>query len=342
MTSIRVRGVNRVTAKGRTYYYHRATGKRIEADPNDAAKFAAEVAALDAAKPPKPEGKPGELGQVIVAYKRSPKWLELKPDTQKSYQRAFDALKSLDAMPVGTMTQADVLGIQERIYRKHRRWLANMVVKALSIVLGWAVPRGIVTTNVAKGVLMIRRRTGEVANKAWTPKEADILLKRASGGLRKAIALAYFAGFRKKDCVELPRTARARGQIETTQSKTGHDLTVFEVRRLKAILDAKDKKPGSTIVVNESGKPYTRDGLDSVFDKLKRELVEEGLIRKGLTFHGLRKSLGKAAADLGLSENDIAAALGHRNPASARVYTIEAQQKAGARRVSRAMDKNRT
>ena len=34
MTSIRIRGINRVTAKGRVYYYHRATGKRIRADPS--------------------------------------------------------------------------------------------------------------------------------------------------------------------------------------------------------------------------------------------------------------------------------------------------------------------
>jgi hypothetical protein len=30
MTSIRVRGINRVTAKGRVYYYHSATGKRMQ------------------------------------------------------------------------------------------------------------------------------------------------------------------------------------------------------------------------------------------------------------------------------------------------------------------------
>jgi hypothetical protein len=53
---------------------------------------------------------------------------------------------------------------------------------------------------------------------------------------------------------------------------------------------------------------YTADGLDTLFDWLKRELVKAGKLRTGLTFHGLRKSLGKKAADLGFSENDIAAA----------------------------------
>lgn len=40
MTSIKVRGVNRVGAEGKVYYYHRATGTRIQSDPRDAAAFA--------------------------------------------------------------------------------------------------------------------------------------------------------------------------------------------------------------------------------------------------------------------------------------------------------------
>jgi hypothetical protein len=70
MTLIRVRGINRVTAKGRLYYYHRASGKRIQADPNDAAAFAAEVAALNANKPiDDPKTQPGTLGGLIAAYR---------------------------------------------------------------------------------------------------------------------------------------------------------------------------------------------------------------------------------------------------------------------------------
>jgi len=343
MTSINVRGINRVTAKGRVYYYHRASGKRIKADPADATAFAAEVAALNAGMATeRPAPKPGTVGGLIAAYRGSPAFLELAPDTRKGYQRAFDACKPIDAMPVTELDQPFVLGFQERIYNKRGRWLANMAVTVLSIVLGWGVPRGIVTSNAAAGVPKIRRRRGaQVANRAWTEREVDAALKAASGGLRKAIALAYYAGLRKKDVVELPATARSRGIIATTQSKTGHDLSVFEARRLKVILDAKDAKPGPTIVVNQAGIPYTRDGLDSVFDKLKRDLFAARLIRPGLTFHGLRKSLGKRAADAGFSENDIAAALGHASPASARPYTLEAARTVGARRVIKALDKNR-
>ncbi len=85
------------------------------------------------------------------------------------------------------------------------------------------------------------------------------------------------------------------------------------------------------------GQRYTKDGLDSSFDRVKRKLVKAGTIRPGLTFHGLRKSLGKAAADMGFNENDIAGALGQSNPASARVYTQEAARSQGALRVVKAL-----
>lgn len=71
--------------------------------------------------------------------------------------------------------------------------------------------------------------------------------------------------------------------------------------------------------------------------KVKRALVKAGTIRPGLTIHGLRKSLGKAAADAGFSENDIAGALGQANPASARVYTQEAARNEGALRMFKAL-----
>lgn len=341
MTSIRVRGINRVTAKGRVYYYHRATGKRIQADPSDAAAFAAEVAALNAGTiKDRIASKPGTVGGLINAYRAASAFQELAPDTRKGYQRGFDALKPIDAMPVHQLDQAFILAMQEEVYKTRGRWLANMTVTVLSIVLGWGVPRGIVSGNAAAGVPKIRRRRGApVANKSWTAREIDATLKAATGGLRKAIALAYYAGLRKKDVVELPATARSKGIIATTQSKTGHELSMFEARRLTAILDAPDAKPGPTVVVNQAGQPYTRDGLDSVFDKLKRDLVAAGTIRPGLTFHGLRKSLGKRAADAGFSENDIAATLGHTSPASARPYTLEAARSSGAKRVIKALDR---
>jgi integrase len=344
VTSIKVRGVNRVRSKGRIYHYHRATGARIQADPKEAVAFAAEVAVLNAERHRiNLEARPGTLGALITLYRRASAFVELAPDTQKGYQRAFDACKALDSMPLVNVNQALILGLQERIYRKKGRWLANMAVSVLSVVLGWGVPRGLTHSNAAGGVPKIRRpRSAPIANRAWTEREVQAALEAARGGLRKAIALAYYGGLRKKDVGELRASSCLNGMIDTTQSKTGNELSVYEAKKLTAILDEPDKRPGEYIVVSQLGKPYTRDGLDSVFDHLKRDLVAAKAIRPGLTFHGLRKSLGKRAADAGFSELDIAAALGHSNPASSRPYTVEAARKSGARRVIQALDKKRT
>jgi hypothetical protein len=96
---------------------------------------------------------------------------------------------------------------------------------------------------------------------------------------------------------------------------------------------------GTYIVENESGAPFTRDGFQSNFQKLKKALVQAGKLRPDRTFHGLRKSLGRDAADLGFDEKAIAGALGQTSPASARPYTVEASQRAAAKKVIRALER---
>lgn len=352
MTYLKIGGIKLVRANGAVYRYHRATGRRIKANPETHPQaFLDEVKALEAmvaAKAAKPDPKPGALGGLLALYRASPEFTQLAPATRVGYQRAMNALKSLDAKPLHTIDQPWVLATRDIVFEKRGRWLANMVVKMLSIVLGWGVPRGIVKTNAAAGVPMIRRPKNKgVANKSWTPREVDAALKHTAGGLRKAIALAYYAGLRKIDVVAVPKASRSGGSIAMDMiSKSGRELGIFEAKRLTAILDEKDALPkgrtaGATLVLNTMGQPYTSDGLDSVFDKAKRELVEAGAIRPGLTFHGLRKSLGKRAADAGFSELDIAAALGQANPASSRVYTLESAREKGAKRVFKALSRKK-
>ncbi len=366
MTFVKISGIKLVRANGAVYRYHRATGKRIKADPDTAPQaFFDEVKLLEAEAAEKnaarPDPKPGALGGLFALYRAAPEFVQLEPVSRKGYQRAMDALQTFDLKPLHAIDQPWVLKVRDEVFDARGRWLANMVVAVLSVVLGWGLPRGLVAVNAAKGIPKIRRPKNKgVANKAWRAAEVNAYLKetrklKAGGaGLRKAVALAYFGGLRKADVVRVPKAARTGGAIDMERiNKNGRELTIFEARRLTAILNEPDdvqmgraarrtgRKIAGTVVVNRLGQPYTEDGLDSSFDRIKRDLVKAGTIRPGLTFHGLRKSLGKDAADLGFSENDIAGALGQSNPASARPYTVEAARKRGADRVFRALDKKR-
>jgi hypothetical protein len=218
MTFLKIGGIKLVRSNGAVYRYHRATGRRIKANPDTHPQaFFDEVQALEAMaslEAAKPDRRPGTLGALFTLYRASPEFTQLAPATRIGYQRAMDALQSLDAKPLHTMDQPWVLATRDIVFEKRGRWLANMTVKVLSIALGWGVPRGLVTINAASGVPMIRRpKDRGVANKAWTPREVDAILKHTSGGLRKAIALAYYAGLRKTDVVAVPKISRAGGSI---------------------------------------------------------------------------------------------------------------------------------
>ena len=49
-------------------------------------------------------------------------------------------------------------------------------------------------------------------------REIDAALKSATGGLRKAIALAYYAGLRKKDVVELGDTTPSDAKVRSARA----------------------------------------------------------------------------------------------------------------------------
>jgi integrase len=325
-------------ANGRVYYYHRKTRTRLSDDP---VKRAAEVAALNASAPPRPEVlSVRTLGGVIEAYKRSPEFAALSPDTVVCYQRAFDAVADWRGKSVAAFDAKSVLTLRDNLYADRGRWLANMTVAVLSVVFGWAIPRGLADTNPAAGVPKIRRPRGQgVANPGWSAAEVDAMLELATHGMRKGVALAYYTGMRLKDVVETRRDEWKGQRIERRSSKPGVPVVYYVVKRLAAILAEPDVKPGEYLVVTLAGRPFTRDGFKTNFIKLKDQLLADGKLAPGRTFHGLRKSLGKDAAELGFSENDIAGALGQTSPASARPYTVEAKQRLAAERVMRALER---
>ncbi|WP_395711154.1 tyrosine-type recombinase/integrase [Reyranella sp.] len=363
-----VPGIRRQKVGDRMYYYHRRTGRRLNDDPS---AHAAEVSALDATAPARPVASAVlTLGGLIAEYKRSPEWGALAPDTQKSYERAFDAAHAGRDEPVTAFDARVILAARDAIYalppapRKRAsrtmrtssggRWMANNFVAVMSVLFAWAVPRGYVDINPGAGVPKIRGARGQgVANPSWSPEEVTAMLALAEGGMRKGIALAFYTGMRLKDVVETKRTEWKGDRIERQSSKPGVYVTHYVVKSLSAILSVADvvrqrkreRLAGLPVlvpvylIVNERGEQFTRSGFNSNFQKLKDELARAGKLSKGRTFHGLRKSLGKDAADLGFSENDIAGVLGQTSPASARPYTIEAKQRKAAERVMRALER---
>lgn len=332
MVEINVPGVKLYRSRGKLYTYHRRTGTRIRAAFGSAA-FLAEVERLNGLVSADP--RPGTLGALIVAYRGSPEFLELAPRTRSDYQKVFDYLKPLDGDALIEITSAYVIDVRDAAFAAHKRRFANYVLAVLRLVLKWGSVRDLVEVNQAAGVPNLRRPRGTPkANRAWGEDECEAVLTAAGGGLKVGIALGMFAGMREGDVIRVQRSVYDGSWLRWTQGKTGVLVELPVHQELRAILELNladrlndSKLESTTLVANQSGRPYTTNGFQRVFFGLIRRLKAEDKVRPGLTFHGLRHSAGKALADRGADPRTIAALLGHKTLQMAAHYSEEADRK---------------
>ena len=338
MTTLRIKGVKRVVAKGRVYHYHRATRTRIEA-PFGTAAFLAEIERLDAQAQGvarlETSGPDGTLGGLVRAYRASPEWRSLAAASRLSYGRVFEFLRAFDDARLETFSTAGILRLRDRIAERKTapkgRWFANYTVKVLRLLFAWGRPRDWLSMNPAADVPMISRPRGMArANRPWSPQERAAVLAAAPAQLKAPIALGMFAGARQADAIRMTRAAWDGKTATWRAQKNGRELWV---RAHPNLIEALAATPADSLMlcVNARGRAWTQSGFRASFFKLIRTLEAEGKIGAGLTFHGLRHTLGDALAEASCTTEEIEAVLGV-TPAMARHYSQGRDRKAAADR----------
>ncbi|HPG03348.1 MAG TPA: hypothetical protein PLB34_09740 [Rhodoblastus sp.] len=78
------------------------------------------------------------------------------------------------------------------------------------------------------------------------------------------------------------------------------------------------------ICLNSAGQPW-KSGFNASWIKFRKRLEAEGKIGKGLTIHGLRRTLAVLLKEAGLADSQIADVLGQSTAAIARMYAAGAQ-----------------
>jgi integrase len=335
----RVKGIHRYRhpQSGLWYCYHRKTGKRIVNEWRTAA-FYAEVAALDAAVKAA-EPLPGSLGLLIKDYRTSPAWSPLKPKTRLSYERALTVLAPLAEMPVKQIDRPFVFALRDKkVFPKHGRWMANYVVTVLGLLLAYAKDHGLVSANpLAEKVKKVRAPKADAPqNRPWSGEECRAVLDAAPPHLRLPIALAMFAGFRKEDVLTMTKAALKDGGIRVRTSKRGTEVMIPVHPALQSAIEAQDKAlrarkgydpvcEAVQISANSFGSAWTESGFNSSWSKLRNRLLAEGKVAPGLTFHGLRHTLGTRLKEAGASDQQIADILGQKSLSMARLYSEGAE-----------------
>ena len=294
---------------GRPYYYlhlRRGTDRaakpiRLPDDPRSPDFFAAYARHLNL---PVPGPAPTSVTALDAAWAASPAWTSLSPGTQREWLRHRGRIVAAwGHLEVRGIQPKHVLALRDRFGETPAT--ANNMMRCLSSMLGWSVPRGWRDDNPCREIKPLRSGDG-YAPWPWEAIEAAEaeLVAKGREDLWWAVALALYTGQRLGDCLAMKWSALSdRGVIHVRQGKTGKVLLIPAHNRLQAVL-ATIPRRSVTILTSTEGRPWR--GFQTVWRKHKPEMATQ----RGLVFHGLRKSAVVMLLEAGATEAETAAVTG--------------------------------
>lgn len=170
---------------------------------------------------------------------------------------------------------------------------------------------------------------------AWSPEQIRQFVKRWPAGTTPHLvfSIALWLGNRRSDIVKLKWEQRGVRKVmvgdeirlvrgfEVEQVKGGKVLFLPEAPFLTEALE-KTERRGPTVVVTKYGLPFSEKSLTGRMSDWRQAAG----LPKGLTLHGLRKTLGKMMAEGGASTRQLMDVLGHDNIKHAELYSRDANQ----------------
>lgn len=299
-----------VVARGKVYVYfqrNRSTARAAKPIrlPDDVGSTEFWMAYATAANVPLPQPRPNAVGQLIDAYQTSPEWTGLADKTREEWTRYLDRIRQhWGHLEVRGIEPKHVLALRDRYADTPAS--ANNLLRALSSMLGWSVPRGWRSDNPCDNVKKLKGGDGY---DPWTRREVGHFKKHARAELWQAAALALFTGQRQGDVLEMRRSHICDGAIAVTQEKTDKRLWIPLHPDLKSILAGMPKR-SLYLLTNSHGTPWTQDGFRASWRAEMGRRVFKPLRRRRRVFHGLRKSSVVFLLEAGCTDAEVGAITG--------------------------------
>ena len=312
-----MKGVNKVTVRGRTYYYDRRTGERLPDDGIARQKRMLEIARGITAK--RSNSGFGTVGDLVARYRTSPEFKKLAPSSRRTYGRYLASLENdFGDLLVKHLTREFVIELRDKMAATPNT--ADRMVKVLSVLLNYALDRHSqygIEINAARDV---RKIADSTPHRPWPDELVASFRKSAPPELVLVMELAAGTGQRGSDVVSLLWSQYDGQRIRLRQQKTKEDVGIPCTSTLKAILDATPRR-AAVICTTSTGRSWSTNNLQKRIARAVRALGYPGY-----SLHGLRHRMGRLLAETGSSEHEIMAVLGHRSPAMAAHYTRTASR----------------
>jgi integrase len=309
----------------KVYFYFRRRGQRTPLpDTYNSPEFLEAYWALRNQRKPQTEigaerTIPGTVNAAIVAYYKSLIFTKNRAITQATTRNVLEGFRTKHG--------------DKRIAALQRRHIEAMLgekagkpfaqrnlLKALRILLGFAVSQKMRPDNPALGIKLDLRTTGF---HTWTETELQQFEARHVVGTKARLALdllLYTAG-RRTDIVALGAPNMRSGRLIYKASKNDAALDIPIAEPLARTIASTPMIGVKTFLVTERGIAFTPAGFGNWF---KDRCVEAGLPH--CSAHGLRKAFLRRMAEAGCSEDFIASISGHKDMREIRIYVQAANR----------------
>jgi integrase len=247
----------------------------------------------------------GTFSALVTEFRSSPEWHRLSPAAKRDYQRySNDLVRILGSQLVSDLQPKHVLAIRDK--RQTTPAAANYLVRVLSLLISWSIPRGYRADNPCRHVP--RLKTGE-GWAAWSWDAICEFRELAVAPMWHAASLALYTGQRQGDLLAMNWASIDQGTIEVRQGKTGKTVWVPVHRDLQEVLAAVPRR-SVKVLTTLDGRPWTVEGFRSQWsDQMHCIGLMTGTF-EGLVFHGLRKSAVCFLLEVGCSAAEVGAITG--------------------------------
>lgn len=248
---------------------------------------------------PAPRINDNAMALLIKTWQASPEWGKLADKTKYDWSRYCQRINERwGNLEVRGIEPQHVLALRDEYQETPAA--ANNLLRCLSSMLAWSVPRGWRSDNPCREVPPFPKNEGY---SPWPWELIEIARQELPARLWQAVALALYTGQRQSDILAMRWDALSHGAVSLTQKKTGRQLTIPIHRDLQAVID-QIPRDAVTILTNSNGKPWTVSGFKASWNKAKPDALS------GYQFHGLRKSAVVTLLEAGCTDAQAAAITG--------------------------------
>ncbi|MGE7152344.1 tyrosine-type recombinase/integrase [Methylorubrum rhodesianum] len=307
----------------KAYWYHRATGIRLEGEPGERAFI---LSYAEAERTLKARHSGDTFNGLAREFTASPEFeTKLSASTQREYKRMLTKAEPVFGdMPREALNEPavrrDFLDWRAKVARTSGEREADNRLSVISAMLTWGQENGRIDANHIRGFKRLYH--ADRAEIVWLPEHIDAFMRVAPVELQRALIIALHTGQRQGDILRLPWSAYDGSAITLRQGKSARGgrvaplVTIPCTQALRRMLDGMERR-SPLILTTKTGRALQKRYFARLWEEAATEAGVGSITLPGIAepvalhFHDLRGTAVTMLSEAGCSVPQIATITGH-------------------------------